>query len=120
MTQARKSTEKLAHAEVGLGHWRWQRGTAIALVPLVLWMLWLSQSLAVSEYSSALAWIDRAGPTTALGILAPVWYLHGALGLQVVIEDYVHPPLRQVMIWLVRGAALMLTGATLWALLSIT
>ena len=118
MTEIPKDTEKQAHA--GLGHWRWQRGTAIALVPLVLCMLWLSQSLTVSEYSSALAWIDRAGPTTALAILVPVWYLHGALGLQVVIEDYVKPPLRQAMIWLVRGAALVLTGATLWTLWSIT
>ena len=118
MTEIPKDAEKQAHA--GLGHWRWQRGTAIALVPLVLCMLWLSQSLAVSEYSSALAWIDRAGPTTALALLVPVWYLHGALGLQVVIEDYVKPPLRQAMIWLVRGAALVLTGATLWALWSIT
>ncbi|HCX87769.1 MAG TPA: succinate dehydrogenase, hydrophobic membrane anchor protein [Gammaproteobacteria bacterium] len=118
MTPIRKGTRTHAHA--GLGHWRWQRASAIALAPLVLWMLWLSQSLDVSEYSSALAWVERAGPSTALGILAPVWYLHGALGLQVIIEDYVHPPLRQVLVWLVRGAALVLTGATLWALLSIT
>ena len=118
MTQISKDADKQAHA--GLGHWRWQRGTAIALVPLVVCTLWLSQSLAVSEYSSALAWIERAGPTTTLGILVPVWYLHGVLGLQVVIEDYVQPPLRKAMIWLVRGSAVVLTGATLWALSSIT
>ena len=99
----------------GLGHWRWQRASAILLVPLILWTLWLSLSLDVQTYASARIWVDGAGPTIALILLAPVWYLHGVLGLQTVIEDYVLPPLRPLFIWLVRLGAGALAAATVLA-----
>ena len=101
----------------GLGHWRWQRASAILLVPLILWTLWLSLSLDVHTYASARTWVDGAGPTIALILLAPVWYLHGALGLQTIIEDYVRPPLRVLLIWLVRLGAAILAAATVLATL---
>ena len=104
----------------GLGHWRWQRASAMLLAPLILWTLWLSQSLDAATHASALAWVDGVGPTIALLILAPIWYLHGSLGLQVVIEDYVGPPFRLLLIWLVRVGAVFLTIATMWAVLAIT
>lgn len=103
----------------GLGHWRWQRASAMLLAPLILWTLWLSQSLDPATYGSALAWVDGAGPTSALLILTPVWYLHGSLGLQIVIEDYVRAPHRSLLIWLVRVGAVFLTIATAWAVLAI-
>ena len=101
----------------GLGHWRWQRVSAILLAPLILWTLWLSLSLDVHTYASARTWVDAVEPTIALILLAPVWYLHGALGLQTIIEDYVRPPLRGSLIWLVRLGAAILAVATVLAVL---
>lgn len=56
---------------------------------------------------------------TALIILLPVSYLHGALGLQVIIEDYLSPSVHRGLIWTVRFAAVVLTVASLWAILSV-
>ncbi len=56
---------------------------------------------------------------TALIILLPVSYLHGALGLQVIIEDYLSQSVQRGLIWTVRFAAVVLTVASLWAILSV-
>ena len=56
---------------------------------------------------------------TALIILLPVSYLHGALGLQVIIEDYLRPSVQRGLILAVRFAAVVLTVASLWAVLSV-
>jgi len=109
----------LATTHPGLGHWRWQRLSAILLVPLILWTLWMTRSLDPGSYLSAREWIQGAGPMTALIILLPVSYLHGALGLQVIIEDYLSPSVHSGLIWGVRIAATALTAASLWAIISI-
>ena len=103
----------------GLGHWRWQRVTAILMLPLILWTLWMMRSLDAGSYLSARSWIQGLGPMTALIILLPVSYLHGALGLQVIIEDYLSPSVQGGLIWTVRFAAVVLTVASLWAILSV-
>ena len=115
---AASRTSRPASTHPGLNHWRWQRVSAIVLVPLILWTLWMMRSLDGGSYLSATAWLQGVGPKTALLLLVPLSYLHGALGLQVIIEDYLQPPLRSPLIWLVRLAALMLSIVTLWAILS--
>ena len=102
----------------GLGHWRWQRVTAILMLPLILWTLWMMRSVDGGSYLSAKAWIQGIGPKTALLLLVPLSYFHGALGLQVIIEDYLRPPFRSPVIWLVRLAAVILSFVTLWAIFS--
>ena len=113
---ARKSRPASAHP--GLSHWRWQRVSAIVLVPLILWTLWMMRSLDGGSYLSVKAWLQGIGPKTALLLLVPLSYFHGALGLQVIIEDYLCPPFRSPLIWLVRLAALMLSVVSVWAVLA--
>ncbi|MFP4146838.1 MAG: succinate dehydrogenase, hydrophobic membrane anchor protein [Halorhodospira sp.] len=77
-------------AKNGFHHWWHQRLTAVALVPL---MLWLGIGLALqagAEFEAARAWV--AHPVNATLLIAAIVMLlyHGALGVQVVIEDYVH------------------------------
>ena len=103
----------------GLGHWRWQRLTAILLLPLILWTLWMMRSLDPGSYLSVREWIQQTGPMAALILLLPVSYLHGALGLQVIIEDYLSASVHSGLIWAVRIAAIALTLASLWAIFSI-
>ena len=80
----------LGSAKEGVGHWWNQRLTAIALVFLVLWFVVLVLGLVGHDYQAVRASIAR--PWNALlmiaFIIAAFW--HAVLGLQVVIEDYVH------------------------------
>lgn len=85
-----KNARGLGSAKDGTGHWIAQRITAIALVFLALYVLWLVVSLAGDDYGmvrAAIAWPFNAVALVAF-LIAMFW--HAQLGLQVIIEDYVH------------------------------
>ncbi len=80
----------LGSAKEGLGHWTMQRLTAIANVLLIIWFLISAMTLAGAGYQETRSWL--ASPVSAslmLLLIVSVFY-HAKLGLQVVIEDYVH------------------------------
>ena len=83
----------LGSAKDGTGHFFWQRVTAIALVLLGAYFIGLLLGLGGADYERARAIV--ANPLNAallVGFLiAASW--HAKLGLQVIIEDYVHTPL---------------------------
>ena len=85
----------LGAAHNGTHHWWAQRLTAIALLPLLLWFAVSVTSLAAADHAAAAAWL-RA-PVNAILMLALIAALfhHMQLGLQVVIEDYVHRAARK-------------------------
>lgn len=70
-------------------HWRNQRVSAIALLPLGLWFLYTLLILPTLDYATVTAWI--AEPLQALLLLLFAWCAlwHSAQGVQVVVEDYV-------------------------------
>lgn len=74
----------------GVEHWWAQRFSAILLIPLTLWLVWAMAVLSNAGYAEARAWL--AAPWNAgMAILAiAAIFYHARLGLQVVIEDYVH------------------------------
>jgi succinate dehydrogenase / fumarate reductase membrane anchor subunit len=80
----------LGSAKDGVHHWWMQRLTAIALALLSPWFLWLLVSLI--DVPRIEVKFVLANPRAALPLLAFVIALfwHAKLGLQVVIEDYVH------------------------------
>ncbi|MCQ8129448.1 succinate dehydrogenase, hydrophobic membrane anchor protein [Methylomonas rivi] len=71
------------------GHFWYQRVTAVALIPLSVWLLVLLNKALTAPYADTVAWLTS--PTNAAAIIA--WtaavIFHAALGVQVVIEDYV-------------------------------
>jgi succinate dehydrogenase / fumarate reductase membrane anchor subunit len=77
-------------ARAGFGHWKLQRLTALANVALILWFVIAAVSLAGTDYVTARAWLATPfnGTMMALFVISVFW--HAKLGLQVVIEDYVH------------------------------
>jgi succinate dehydrogenase / fumarate reductase membrane anchor subunit len=80
----------LGSAKSGVAHWRAQRVSAIALVPLTLWFAASIIAHSGSDYAAFIAWL-RSPLTAGLMILLLIaLFQHAALGLQVVIEDYVH------------------------------
>ncbi len=92
-----KVARGLGSAHSGVHHWWVQRVTAAALVILGAWFVVLVLSLLGADYATARATLMR--PWNALlmiaFLLAMFW--HAALGLQVVIEDYVHTRWKEVV-----------------------
>ena len=79
----------LGSARSGTHHWWMQRVTAIALLPLMLWLAFSLARLGAMSYSDAQAWLQSTvNAVLMLAALAAIFY-HARLGLQVVIEDYV-------------------------------
>ena len=80
----------LGSARDGLKHWWAQRLTAIALIPLVVWFAISLVMLSGADYDIARAWIGSPLVMVLLILTIVIGLHHGQLGLQVVIEDYVH------------------------------
>src|SRR5580700_1805842 len=79
----------LGSAKEGVEHWWAQRVTAIALVPLALWFVIAIIELAGADRALFVEWVRHPLPAVLLVLLLIAAFYHGALGLQVVIEDYV-------------------------------
>ena len=85
-----KRARGLGSAKSGTHHFIVQRVTAVALIPLVLWIIWLALALIHADYAHARALVHQ--PVNAVLLIAFVVaaFWHAQLGLQVVVEDYVH------------------------------
>ena len=93
-----KIARGLGSAHSGVHHWWVQRLTAAALVVLGIWFVVLVLSLLHADFLTARAAV--AQPWNALLLIAfvLVMFWHAALGLQVVIEDYVHTRWKEVVL----------------------
>lgn len=85
-----KKVRHLGAAKEGVQHWWIQRVTAIAMIPLLLIMVVSVLKLAGGDHAAVVAAFKNPlfAVIALLSILAVFW--HMKLGLQVVIEDYVH------------------------------
>lgn len=90
----------LGSAKAGLEHWWTERMTAVALVPLTVWFAASLIALSGSGYKAFIGWLGSPVPAVLMILLLIALFWHTALGLQVVIEDYLH------------------SGARIWALLA--
>jgi len=110
----------LGSAKNGTHHWWGQRVTAIALVPLVLWFVASIVGMAGAPLAAVKAW--AASPLVAVLLLALVvaTFQHARLGLQVVIEDYVHSePVKIAALLAMNGAVLLLGGVAVVSILKL-
>ncbi len=74
----------------GSHHWRSQRYSALMLLLLSIWILWLGVSLSGANYETARTAMTMPFNAGMAILLAGSMFYHAQLGLQVVIEDYVH------------------------------
>jgi succinate dehydrogenase / fumarate reductase membrane anchor subunit len=79
----------LGSAHEGVHHWLHQRITAIALVPLMIWLVVSIVSLNDADYGIFTGWIAQPVNATLLIFVIIAGFYHAALGLQVVLEDYI-------------------------------
>ena len=80
----------LGSGKTGTGHFWWQRVTAVALVPLVAWFIGTLLSLAGADLWMVQATLARPWNAILFALFVIAMFWHAKLGLQVVIEDYVH------------------------------
>ena len=111
----------LGSAKEGVQHWWAQRVSALALVPLALWFVIIVIKLAGADRAAFVQWVHQPVPAAILILLLIATFYHGALGLQVVIEDYIDRELDRIgLIIVVRLAAVLLAVLGIVAVLKLS
>lgn len=80
----------LGSAKSGFKHWWVERITAVALLPLSVWIAGSLIAHSGSDYRTFIAWLGAPINMVLMMLLLITLFWHAALGLQVVIEDYIH------------------------------
>lgn len=110
----------LGSAKDGTHHWWVQRLTSIALVPLTLWFVASVVSLVGADHATVAAWVASPVASVLLVLLIAITFHHAQLGLQVIIEDYVHTEALKIAgIILVKFAAAVLGLACILAVVKV-
>jgi len=91
-------------AKGGVHHWYAQRASAILLIFLVGWLIFAMFRLADAAHAEAAAFISSPTNAAFLVVLLVSLLYHAMLGLQVVIEDYVHQPVLEVVLYFLSRA----------------
>ena len=107
----------LGSAKSGTHHWIVQRLTAIGLVPLALWFLWAVIGLVGGEYADARSFVAQPWNAGFLAAFVILLFYHAKLGIQVVVEDYVHTKPMEVLLHVVNIFVCLL--AALFSVLAI-
>jgi succinate dehydrogenase / fumarate reductase membrane anchor subunit len=110
----------LGSAKAGFGHWWAQRLTAAALVPLGLWLAVSFATLPSTDYWALSAWVGSPFNAIALLLLLLALLYHSSLGLQVIIEDYVHGPAKVAALVTVRFVHVVLAVAGAYAVVTLS
>jgi succinate dehydrogenase / fumarate reductase membrane anchor subunit len=114
-SHSRSATVKNAVSPSATLHWLMQRITAILLIPLSLQFVVFLDLCLNSPYQDALVWLQKPLNFSGLSLWFLAVFYHAALGLQVVIEDYIgDADLQHFLIKLINGCFLLLAlGAIL-------
>ena len=121
MQSASTSARNRGSARTCVEHWKMQRLTAIAGVLLLVWFIISAMALAGSDFAAARAWLAHPFNATMMLLTVVAMFWHAKLGLQVVIEDYIHGHALKFGALLANGFATLLLGAAaLYAILKMS
>jgi succinate dehydrogenase / fumarate reductase, membrane anchor subunit len=110
----------LGSARQGVHHWWAQRITAVALIPLVTWFAISLIMMSGADYAVVRAWIGSPVVMVLLTLTIVIGLHHGQLGMQEVVEDYVHNEgMKLALIVLLRFTAVFFGLAAIVAILRI-
>ena len=109
----------LGSAKEGVGPWWAERVSAVALVPLTLWFAASIIAHTGSDYATFIVWLRTRLVAIPMILLLTALFYHTALGLQVVIEDYVHSATKFSAVIAVRLGCCALATAGVVAILRI-
>lgn len=94
----------------GVGHWWAQRFSAILLVGLTVWLVLAMGSLIGASHGEAVTWLGQPFNAAMAILFVSTSLYHARLGLQVIIEDYVHQRSLEVALQLLVKIAMILSG----------
>jgi succinate dehydrogenase membrane anchor subunit len=115
-----RRVRQLGSGRDGRREWQLQRKTALALIPLGLYFVASMLRLAVLDQPTAAHWLGSPVPALLTVLFVIALFMHAVVGLRSVLLDYVHTRARLVAAQLlVRAAAILLTGASVLAVLKL-
>ena len=104
----------------GTGHFWRERVTAAALAPLSLWFAYVMLGLAGTTEVTALQYLAHPWNALLMGAFVSFALYHAALGLQVVVDDYIHTAGGKIFLTLfIRAALLACWGVSVFAIIRI-
>lgn len=111
----------LGASHEGTHHFWVQRISGIALIPLVIWFVLSATSVVGADLATFKAWVGTHYNPVLLILLIVTMFHHAYLGLQVVIEDYVHGEAAKLTsLILVKFAAVLLGACAVFAVIRLT
>ena len=106
-------------AKGGVHHWWVQRLTSIALIPLTVWFAVSVLSLPAYNYDVVHSWVAQSWTALLLILFIAIATWHSKLGVQVVIEDYVHGGVKTLSLILSTFAHTLVAAAAIFAVLKV-
>jgi len=106
-------------AKEGVHHWWVQRLTSVALVPLSIWFLVSLLALPTLDFDTLIAWLHQGWTAVLLALFVLISTWHSKLGLQVIVEDYVHGGLKTLTLVLISFAHVLIASAAVFAILKV-
>ena len=85
-----KRVKGLGTAKHGFGHWWVQRLTSVLMVPLSVWFIYSLMTMENLSPDTLILWLHNPIQSILMALWVVTVIYHAALGLQVIIEDYVH------------------------------
>ncbi len=112
------SPRDLGSAKSGSHHWLAQRVSALALIVLSLWLVANLLGLIFTPFGNYVYWLKN--PINAVGLILffAASFYHSALGLQTIIEDYIHRAcIRWAVLLMVQGLTLLLAVGSIFSVI---
>ncbi|MCP5381481.1 MAG: succinate dehydrogenase, hydrophobic membrane anchor protein [Kordiimonadaceae bacterium] len=110
----------LGSAKTGTHHWWMQKVTAVALIPLTIWFVSSVVQMTQASYEVVINWMTSPIVTLLMTLFVATGIYHLKLGLQVVIEDYIHSESAKVVLQMLVSFCCIITGtAAVFSILKI-
>ena len=107
-------------ARDGTGHWWSQKLTAVALIPLTIWFVFAVLGMDSFDYASVRLWMGAPLNAILLILFTVSALYHSDLGLQVVVEDYVHGATKVLTLMVLKFMHVALAVAVVYSIIIIS
>ena len=101
----------LGSAHHGASRFLAERATSVALVPLTLWGVWAALAVAHSGYAGAVSFLQSPINAVMAALTIFVSAYHMKMGMQVILEDYIHVVRNKIVVLLLNSAVCWLSAA---------
>lgn len=101
----------LGSAKNGTHHWWMQKVTAVALIPLTVWFVSSVVQMTQADHAAVVKWMSSPVVAVLMMLFIITGIYHLKLGLQVIIEDYIHVEGQKVALQMLVTFGCVLIGA---------